>query len=192
MLKKKAVNQLKKMAAFEQQWAAKFAVDDGTGQFLHDLILEKKPKLLLEMGTWRGASAIYLASALQELGEGTLITVDFDNDRSHEAVENITAAGVAEFVTNSMVGIDAYLQNDHRKYDFIFMDAAKKQQGRWLTELMRAHVQAGTIIVVDDVITMGDRMQDLFLYVDELVQQNRVTSTLEKIDDGLLILEVLN
>jgi predicted O-methyltransferase YrrM len=188
MIPKKAENTLQKMAEFEQTFSSKFAVDDTTGNYLYNLVKEIGPSLVLELGTWRGASSIYLASALKQLKKGKVVTVDFQNDRSKRAAANFKKAGVLDYIEQNTQGIDAFLKHDHRKYELIFMDAAKKDQGRWLQQLLSHHVRPGTIIIVDDVDTMGDRMEDLFLFVKS---SKRLKTSRESIDDGLLIIKVI-
>lgn len=39
-----------------------------TKQQLHDMIEERRPKLIVEVGTWKGASAIWMGKKVKELG----------------------------------------------------------------------------------------------------------------------------
>jgi predicted O-methyltransferase YrrM len=48
------------------------------GKDLYDLVLKIKPKRVLELGAAHGASASYMAAALEELNEGHLDAVDLD------------------------------------------------------------------------------------------------------------------
>lgn len=52
------------------------ALDPPEGEILYDLVIEKKPKVALEIGTHRGVSTTYIASALKEIGSGHLHTTD--------------------------------------------------------------------------------------------------------------------
>jgi len=48
-------------------------------QTLKDLVLKNKPKVTLEIGTWKGGGSTYqIATALHELGEGHLYTCEPD------------------------------------------------------------------------------------------------------------------
>ncbi len=184
-----AIDQLEKMVEFETQFDSKFAVDSATGKYLYNFVLEKKTKRILELGTWRGASGIYLAAALQELGGGELVTVDIGNDRVLQAKENFLHAGVTNVITQVISDIYEYLPKDATVYDLVFMDASKKDQCAWLKQLLHQNLQKGSWVIVDDYLSMGDRMDDL----TKFVQSNPLlTSTIEKIDDGLLIIEVLS
>jgi cephalosporin hydroxylase len=41
-----------------------------------ELIAETRPELIVETGTWRGGSALYLASICDLLGEGEIVSID--------------------------------------------------------------------------------------------------------------------
>lgn len=94
------------------------------GQTLHDIVLKNKYTKALEIGTSTGHSSIWIAWALSKTG-GKLITVEIDEQRHREALENFEAAGLSEF-------IDARLGDAHEivpalegTFDFVFSDADK-------------------------------------------------------------------
>src|SRR5512141_1314025 len=73
-------------------------VPEADGRALHDLILERKYKRVLEIGTSTGRSGIWMAWALSKTG-GRLTTIDIDEGRYREALRNFNEAGVADFIT---------------------------------------------------------------------------------------------
>jgi caffeoyl-CoA O-methyltransferase len=94
------------------------------GKTLHDIILNNKYTRALEIGTSTGHSSIWIAWALSKTG-GKLITVEIDEERHLEALENFNAAGLSKF-------IDARLGDAHEivpalegPFDFVFSDADK-------------------------------------------------------------------
>ncbi len=94
------------------------------GQTLHNIVLEKGYTRALEIGTSTGHSAIWIASALSKNG-GKLITVEIDEGRHRQALENFKSAGLSDL-------IDARLGNAHEiipalegPFDFVFSDADK-------------------------------------------------------------------
>lgn len=94
------------------------------GQTLHDIIIKNKYTRALEIGTSTGHSGIWIAWALSKTG-GKLITIDIDERRHAQALENFAAAGLSEF-------IDARLGDAHEivpalegPFDFVFSDADK-------------------------------------------------------------------
>jgi predicted O-methyltransferase YrrM len=94
------------------------------GQTLHDIILKNKYTRALEIGTSTGHSGTWIAWALSKTG-GKLITIDIDERRHREALQNFEAAGLSEY-------IDARLGDAHEivpalegPFDFVFSDADK-------------------------------------------------------------------
>lgn len=94
------------------------------GQTLHDIIIKNNYTRALEIGTSTGHSGIWIAWALSKTG-GKLITIDIDERRHTQALENFAAAGLSEF-------IDARLGDAHEivpalegPFDFVFSDADK-------------------------------------------------------------------
>lgn len=105
------------------------------GQTLHDLILKKKYTKALEIGTSTGHSSIWIAWALSKTG-GKLITVEINESRYREALENFQAAGLSEF-------IDARLGDAHEivpalegPFDFVFSDADKHWYKNYLVAVL--------------------------------------------------------
>lgn len=94
------------------------------GQTLHDIIIKNNYTRALEIGTSTGHSGIWIAWALSKTG-GKLITIEIDERRHRQAVENFAAAGLSDY-------IDARLGDAHEivpalegPFDFVFSDADK-------------------------------------------------------------------
>lgn len=105
------------------------------GRTLHDIVLKNKYTKALEIGTSTGHSSIWIAWALSKTG-GKLITVEIDEQRHREAVENFKAAGLSEF-------IDARLGDAHEivpalegPFDFVFSDADKHWYKNYLIAVL--------------------------------------------------------
>lgn len=94
------------------------------GQVLYDLITKNKYTSALEIGTSTGHSTVWIAWALSKTG-GKLITLEIDEARHRQALENLRKAGLSHLV-------DARLGNAHDlvkelpgPFDFVFSDADK-------------------------------------------------------------------
>ena len=94
------------------------------GQVLYDLITKNKYTSALEIGTSTGHSTVWIAWALSKTG-GKLITIEIDEERHRQALENLKRAGLSHIV-------DARLGNAHDlvkqlpgPFDFVFSDADK-------------------------------------------------------------------
>lgn len=186
MLDSQVQKVLDEMAEIERQFDAQFAVDEATGLFLYELVLRYQPRRILELGTWRGASTVYMAAALKELGAGKITTVDVGNDRVELARQNFIKAGLESCIAQEVSDVSVFLNQDDNQYDMVFMDATKNEQGTWFKQLLQNNLGKNSIVVVDDAIKMGGRMKDLF----ELVKSHPgLTSEIEKVGDGLMVIQ---
>ena len=174
---------LKQMEEYERSYASVFAVDGATGELLYKKVLEIKPKSVLELGTWRGASAIYLAAALQVLGEGKVITLDKSLANIEKAKANIAAAGLDAFVECRLQDADKFLRKEKNLFGFVFIDAAKAEYGKWVEAIFSAHLAPEGIVILDDVSTMSEKMADLF---SVLSKHPEIKATHHAIGNGLL------
>ena len=126
------------------------------GRFLTVLARSIKARMILEIGTLGGFSAVCLARALPV--EGRLITLEADEVHARVARENVTMAGLADrvdVVTGSALETLRGIAKEHPAgFDFIFIDADKEaypEYWRWALRLART----GTLIIADNVIRKG-------------------------------------
>lgn len=122
------------IAAHENSWHD-LNVPAFDGQTLYDLVVQNGYTRAVEVGTSTGHSAIWIAWALSKTG-GKLTTIEIDEGRHREALENFEEAGLSEF-------IDARLANAHElvpeldgPIDFVFLDADKDWYVQYFTDLL--------------------------------------------------------
>ena len=78
--------------------------ENDLGQTLYDLVLDIKPKKIIEFGALNGYSTVAMAMALQKLGRGVIQshdlwdTYEFKNATKRETIFNVKAYGVEEYV----------------------------------------------------------------------------------------------
>jgi predicted O-methyltransferase YrrM len=94
------------------------------GELLYDIILENKYTSALEIGTSTGHSAIWIARALSKTG-GKLTTIEIDEDRHREALENFREAGLSELIDARLADAHELVKELEGPYDFVFSDADK-------------------------------------------------------------------
>lgn len=94
------------------------------GKVIHQLIVDNKYQSALEIGTSTGHSTIWIAWALSKTG-GKLITLEIDKDRQKEAIENIEAVGLSEFVDFRLGDAHQLVKELEGPFDFVFSDADK-------------------------------------------------------------------
>jgi len=136
------------------------------GKVLYDLIVENNYKSAVEIGTSTGHSAIWIAWALSKTG-GKLITIEIDQGRHRQAMENFKQAGVADF-------IDARLGNAHElvpalsgKYDFVFSDADKEWYKNYFIS-MDPKIIVGGRFVAHNVSQSSRDMRDFVNFIENL------------------------
>lgn len=93
-------------------------------ELLYDLVIQGRYKSALEIGTSTGYSGIYIAWALSKTG-GKLITIDIDEGRHHQALENFREAGLADYVDARLADAHQLVKELEGPFDFVFSDADK-------------------------------------------------------------------
>jgi predicted O-methyltransferase YrrM len=102
------------------------------GQILHDLIVKNKYKSALEIGTSTGHSTIWIAWALSKTG-GKLITIEIDEERHKQALENLKKIGLSEYVDARLADAHELVKKLNGPFDFVFSDADKT----WYTQYFK-------------------------------------------------------
>jgi caffeoyl-CoA O-methyltransferase len=134
------------------------AVSEEDGRFLRVLIATSKAKRALEIGGASGYSAIWIGLGLRDTG-GQLVTIEYDPLRAKELTENIKRAGLSDIVT--VVPGDAFkhLPTMSGSFDFVFLDAWKKDYKRFL-DLTLPRLNKGGIFVAHNVVNKRSEMGD--------------------------------
>jgi predicted O-methyltransferase YrrM len=99
-------------------------VPESDGRILYDLIVENNYTKALEIGTSTGHSGIWIAWALSKTG-GKLITVEINQHRYREALENFEAAGLSEYIDARLADAHELVPQLEGPFDFVFCDADK-------------------------------------------------------------------
>ncbi len=108
-------------------------VPESDGQLLHDLVVKGGYTRALEIGTSTGRSGIWIALALSKTG-GKLTTIDIDEGRHREAVQNFKEAGVSAFIDARLADAHELVPKLDGPFDFVFIDADKD----WYTNYAKA------------------------------------------------------
>lgn len=100
-------------------------VSENDGKILYDLVVKNNYKSALEIGTSTGHSGIWIAWALSKTG-GKLITVDIDEDRHRQALDNFKAAGISGYIDARLADAHELVPALKGPFDFVFCDADKE------------------------------------------------------------------
>ena len=95
------------------------------GQLLYDIILKNNYTSALEIGTSTGHSGIWIAWALSKTG-GKLITIEIDESRHREALQNFKEAGLADYIDARLADAHQLVKELKGPFDFVFSDADKE------------------------------------------------------------------
>ena len=171
---------------------------DDTLEKIKEILKKEKPKRILEIGTAVGYSAICFA----RYAETCIIdTIELDEERAKEAIENIKKGGVDERINVIIGNAVEILPTLNFEYDIIFIDAAKSKYSIFLEQGIRL-VKNGGIILADNVLYKGYVMSDynkhkqrtavrhLREYIKEVTENPNLESEILEIGDGLAITRV--
>ncbi len=106
-------------------------VPEEDGKVLYDLVIENNYTKALEIGTSTGHSAIWIAWALSKTG-GKLITIEIDERRYNEALENFEAAGLSKYIDARLADAHELVPKLKGPFDFVFCDADKNWYKNYL------------------------------------------------------------
>lgn len=126
-----------------------------TLHFLQFLIRIGGYKKVLELGTYIGISAMYMADA-----GAHVITIEKGLEFFQIANDNINNNGFSNKITNLLDDSIKFLKDTHIQCDLIFIDCAKESY-KELLELSIKRLQPNGLIVIDDIFFQGDTLNDV-------------------------------
>src|SRR5687767_13105710 len=88
-----------------------------------------KPKVILEIGTYTGYSAICLAEGLQK--DGKLITIDINDELEERVRKYFKAAGLTDKIDYRIGKAQEIIPILKTKFDLVFIDADKENYSRY-------------------------------------------------------------
>ncbi len=138
-----------------------------TGRLLYLLALTTRAKRICEIGTSIGYSTLWLAQAVQQT-QGLIDTLDYFPERQRLAENHITQAGLASFVrfhTGQAIERLRMFQQEKSVFDFVFIDAAKKEYIDYI-QLLEPILVSGALVVADNTQSHRKEMLDFLAYMD--------------------------
>ncbi len=131
------------------------------GQLLTFLAGAFRAQNILEIGTLGGFSTIHLARSLQE--KGRIVTLERNPRHAEIAKKNIQRAGFSNqvqiLVGHAIELLDQMIMSQRDPFDFIFIDADKKNTPKYLEKVMQL-VKKGSIIVFDNLIAKRGKLSN--------------------------------
>ena len=173
---------------------------DDTLEVIEKILLEEKPKRILELGTATGYSAICFSNILNN--NVYIDTIELDETRANEAIQKIKKIGLENNINVIKGNAVDILPTLNEKYDIFFIDAAKGKYPIFLKEALRLS-NKGSIILADNILYKGYVMSDynkhkqrtavrnLREYIKESTDDERLETEILEVGDGLAISRVL-
>lgn len=159
-------------------------ISEENAEFLKQLIREKNPKHLLEIGTANGYSTLHFSTAISEAADIT--TLEKAWNMHNFAIENFKACKIKNIHAIWCDANQAIPILADWFFDFVYIDAMKKEYLNYLL-LTLPKMTSDALIVIDDVEKFRDKMEDLYTWLEE----NHIPYRLEKtdVDDSIMIIE---
>ena len=95
------------------------------GAFLHALILARRPRRILELGTSYGYSTLFLADAARAV-DARVVTMELADYKQAHARAELTEAGLADVVDWRLGDAVALTRDDPGSFDFALLDIWKE------------------------------------------------------------------
>lgn len=150
-------------------------IEPESAKFIAMLIRIQQSKNILEIGTSTGYSTLWLADAAQVTG-GKITTLEIDAERSKMArqyAEDFAVVGVINFWVGDA---QQFLESSHDSYDVILLDAERDEYINYWNHLKRIIHPKGGVLIVDNVISHADQVEDFISVVN--ADSNFLTTTL--------------
>ena len=165
-------------------------LDRASANFLNMLIKMNNSKNVLEIGTSNGYSGIWILKALEET-KGKLTTIEFWEKRQSVARENFKlcckdAAFEAKIGSAYIVLQDLeeeIIKSKREKFDFVFIDANKKEYIDYFKIVDRILKPKG-VILADNILTHYEKTLP---YVNTLFENSNYQSQILEIGAGMML-----
>lgn len=165
-------------------------LDRQSANFLNTLIKINNSKNVLEIGTSNGYSGIWILKALKET-KGKLTTIEFWEKRQSVARKNFEIC-VPDVLVEPKIGsaivilediLDEIKKGKREKYDFVFIDANKKEYIAYFN-LIHQMLKENGIILADNILSHYEKVQD---YVETLFENAQYQSQILDLGAGMML-----
>lgn len=151
-----------------------------------------RPKVILEIGTYTGYSAICLAEGLQK--DGKLVTLDINEELEKRVRGYFQEANLESVIDYRIGNALEIIPSLSMSFDLVFIDADKENYSRYF-DLVIEKVSQGGYILADNVLWSGkvlatkpDKDTRAILSFNEKIHSDpRVENVLLPIRDGIML-----
>ena len=166
------------------------------GRILSFISQIKKPKNILEIGTYTGYSALCLAEGLSN--DGKLVTIDKDKSLDSIVGDFFSRSKYANQIDRKIGEALNLIPEIKLKFDLVFIDADKKNYKNYFNQVFDM-LNVGGVIIVDNVLWNGkvtdleknhnDKITVYMNEFNEYIKKNKkVSKLILPVRDGLTII----
>jgi predicted O-methyltransferase YrrM len=165
------------------------------GRFLETLVFLSRPRLVLELGTYSGYSALAMAAALPP--GGRIVTCEISEEHAAFAQRHVDASPYADRIEIRLGPALTTIAELDGPFDVVFIDADKPAYRDYYEAVLPKLGPRG-LIAVDNtlwsgrVVDPGDDAEDstraLVAFNDHVAADERVVSVMLTIRDGLTLI----
>jgi predicted O-methyltransferase YrrM len=135
-------------------------LEPAAGRFVWFLAQTMVARNIVEIGTSRGVSTLWLAAAARTTG-GRVISYDTDTAAQREAAAYLAEAGLSDHVTfRTEDGGTGLATLDDGEVDLLFLDAERTEYPSWWPHPVRV-LRAGGVLVADNALSHPDEIAPL-------------------------------
>ncbi|HAB37247.1 MAG TPA: methyltransferase [Rhodobacteraceae bacterium] len=153
------------------------------GRFLHSLILARKPKRILEVGTSYGYSTLFLADAARTIN-AKVITLELADYKQDHAKDKLHTAGLSGHLDFRLGDAVELIDADPGPFDFVLLDIWKSLYVPCFTALYPKLSDEG-IIAADNMYYPAGTLEYTRLYRETVLTKSDLQTTLLSIGSGV-------
>jgi predicted O-methyltransferase YrrM len=158
-------------------------LEPDAGRLLWFLTRSVRARSIVEVGTSRGVSTLWLADAASGTG-GHVLSLDTDAVAQDEARRSLVAAGLAGCVTFRVADGGAVLADlADGSVDLLFLDAERTEYPSWWPHPVRV-LRPGGVLVADNALSHPDEIEALRVLIE---QDPRLVTTTIGVGKGELL-----
>ena len=167
------------------------------GRFLAMMSSMVRPRVVLEIGTYTGYSALCLAEGLTE--DGKLITIDINEELEERVRQYFREANLQDRIDYRIGDASIIIPEISDTFDLVFIDADKENYSRYF-EMVIDRVNVNGLILADNVLWSGkvlDGKPDkdtraIVDFNDKVHRDKRVENILLPIRDGIMMMRKIS
>jgi len=157
-------------------------VDENAGRFLYALVRGAAPGTVVEFGTSFGISTIYMAAAIRDRGNGSIVTTELHAGKAAEAASYFEQAGLSDVIDLRVGDALETLKHLQPNVSVVFLDGWKNIYLPVL-RLLEPVLLPGALVVADDLDLFPAVLAPYLAYVRE--PANRYVSVTIPIGDAM-------